>query len=521
MRTIQQLLDKEKIVNNDIRFINAHPELINQLRELVPWALTKNPSELLYLVRNKLSSYPVCKTCGKSLSESFINSVKGYRRWCSRSCYKLSTEWKTQIAKVSQAKYGTDHPLSSAIVQQKRKKTNLEKYGSANPMFWSGDLFKERMLKRYGATNSRHVPEINEKILGSITTKNQEMFKQKLATHLEQLEIYPLEQIDLSERFKPIKFKHSCGKEITSSLDKVYKIRCFDCHRPKNLSIFQHEVESYIASLINYDVKRNDRTKIAPYELDIFVPELNFAVEAHGDYWHTDLYVEPTAHQAKAALCDANGIQLIQIFESEWRSKPDIIKSILAAKLQQVPQTFNARELSLVEVFTEDEIKFFNETHLQGYARSAICLGLVHNGKFVSMMSFDKPRFNRRVDWEMIRFSNLPFTRVNGGAGKLLASFMRSHQGCGTLLTYADRRFSNGNLYKKLGFTLQGVTAPNYWYVNFKKNIKLSRYQAQKKKLKNLLGENFIEQLSESENMILNGYRTIFDAGNLIFTINL
>lgn len=177
MRTIQQLLDKEKIVNNDIRFINAHPELINQLRELVPWALTKNPSELLYLVRNKLSSYPVCKTCGKSLSESFINSVKGYRRWCSRSCYKLSTEWKTQIAKVSQAKYGTDHPLSSAIVQQKRKKTNLEKYGSANPMFWSGDLFKERMLKRYGATNSRHVPEINEKILGSITTKNQEMFK--------------------------------------------------------------------------------------------------------------------------------------------------------------------------------------------------------------------------------------------------------------------------------------------------------------------------------------------------------
>ena len=35
-----------------------------------------------------------------------------------------------------------------------------------------------------------------------------------------------------------------------------------------------------------------------------------------------------------------------------------------------------------------------------------------------------------------------------------------------TIFTYADKRFSIGNVYKKLGFTEIGITKPNYQYLS-------------------------------------------------------
>ena len=45
----------------------------------------------------------------------------------------------------------------------------------------------------------------------------------------------------------------------------------------------------------------------------------------------------------------------------------------------------------------------------------------------------------------------------------------------------------------------------------------INRMSAQKHKLKNLLNENFNENLSERDNMINNGYRIYYDTGNLVY----
>ena len=44
-----------------------------------------------------------------------------------------------------------------------------------------------------------------------------------------------------------------------------------------------------------------------------------------------------------------------------------------------------------------------------------------------------------------------------------------------------------------------------------------TRYQCQKHKLKKILGDKFNKDLSENENMTLNGYIKIYDCGNLVF----
>ena len=133
-------------------------------------------------------------------------------------------------------------------------------------------------------------------------------------------------------------------------------------------------------------------------------------------------------------------------------------------------------------------------------------------------MTFAKPRFNKKYDYELIRFCNKSGFSVIGGASKLFNYFIKNYntKSPKSIITYANRRFSNGKIYETLGFKFLRKTEPNYFY--FKKNTLtlLSRNQFQKHKLKDKLSL-FDYNLSESENMFNNDYRRIYDCGNLVY----
>jgi hypothetical protein len=127
-------------------------------------------------------------------------------------------------------------------------------------------------------------------------------------------------------------------------------------------------------------------------------------------------------------------------------------------------------------------------------------------------MSFCKPRFNKKYEWELSRYATSK--HVIGGAGKLLKYFECKYLPK-SIITYADRSYSQGNLYNQLGFKFLYLSEPNYCWSNGNKLF--SRYQCQKSKLKKLL-KNFDEHKSETENMVINGYFKIFDCGNLVYS---
>ena len=85
------------------------------------------------------------------------------------------------------------------------------------------------------------------------------------------------------------------------------------------------------------------------------------------------------------------------------------------------------------------------------------------------------------------------------------------------IYSYADRRWSQGKLYEAIGFKLDGVTPPNYWYIVDKG--RKHRFSYRKSVLKNKL-KKFDENLSERENMKMNGYNRIWDCGNNVFIRN-
>ena len=82
------------------------------------------------------------------------------------------------------------------------------------------------------------------------------------------------------------------------------------------------------------------------------------------------------------------------------------------------------------------------------------------------------------------------------------------------ILSYADKRWSNGNLYKKLGFIEVKSTSPNYFYVVNKK--RKNRFEFRKDVL---VKDGFDSSKTEFQIMEDRGIPRIYDVGNFLFKL--
>ena len=131
-------------------------------------------------------------------------------------------------------------------------------------------------------------------------------------------------------------------------------------------------------------------------------------------------------------------------------------------------------------------------------------------------MTFGKCRFDKKHEWELLRFCNKLGYHIPGAASKLLKHFEHVCKPK-SLVSYADRRWSQGKLYRALGFKLDHASAPDYWYFRPQNTSAVySRIRFQKHKLPKML-EHFDSRKTEVQNMAENGYCRIFDCGNIVF----
>ena len=234
------------------------------------------------------------------------------------------------------------------------------------------------------------------------------------------------------------------------------------------MSKTETELADFIESVCTCKVLRSDRSAIAPYELDIYIPEKKLAIELDGLYWHSEnLGTSKSYHLNKTKMCESNGIHLVHVFENEWKCKQDIVKSRLKDLLGAYDSTVFARKCNVARVCSRDAAEFLQHNHLQGSAPAKENYGLMFNNELVALMTFSKKRYKSRHDksnaWEMVRFCCKLGCHIPGAAGKLLKEFERNHSNA-MLTSYADRRWSQGKLYEALGFKLDHASAPNYWY---------------------------------------------------------
>ena len=419
-------------------------------------------------------------------------------------------------------RYGVENISQLEEIKEQKRKKSKDKYG-VNCIFQADevkDMSKQTCLMKYGVDNVLKLPENHTKQTMYLVEKSYD-------TMCECALDYPLfsfeEYCQRKDHNELLAFKcRKCGNEFQAKQHNGHHKHCEICY-PLNLDngISQQEKDLYYFIKDDCQQKKaihSCRSVLSPLELDVYIEDKRLAVEFDGLYWHSEGNKDKNYHLKKTEQCEAKGIQLVHVFENEWIYKNDIVRSRLKNLLGIYDKIVYARKCEVREVKPSDSMDFQEENHIQGAIGAKVHLGLFYEEQLISIMTFGKPRYTKKAEWELLRFCNKLGYHIPGAAGKLLRHFERTYKP-ESLISYADRRWSQGKLYKALGFKLDHISKPDYWYI-VDDNLE-SRVKYQKHKLREIFGD-FDETKTEVQIMLEHGYRRIFDCGNKVYlkTIN-
>lgn len=418
---------------------------------------------------------------------------------------------RQQLEKTKQnnlLKYGVTHHMKLTSQQEKVKNTNLERYNCEFPMqneksakkmretyVKNNDINrvnnkrKQTMLKKYGVDSAARISLSSDTLkvltdkdtfVNFVTDKTREQVLQELNIHDHTLYLYA-QKYDATHLFvRPL------------------------------ISNFEKEVAQYLDD-IGVSYSQNDRTVIAPRELDFYISEHKLAIECCGLYWHSENSAGRgrNYHYEKYKSCCESDITLLTIFQDEWENNKEKVKARIRINIDTQLERIYARNTVVCELDTVTSKTYINANHLQSYAQSSVKLGLYHGDELVSIMTFGKCRYNKNFEWELIRYCSTK--SVIGGASKLWEYFRKKYNPTG-VVSYSDNRYFSGNMYKALNFT-EKKTHIGYFYTDYK--TKFNRLQFQKHKL--------VEQghdINKSEWQIMQecGYDRIWDCGQTTWT---
>lgn len=482
--------------------------------------------QLVFLAKH---DFPVlkCQMCGKEFKKFFyydkpcLENYNQPRRFCNSKCANQHESTQKKIDKTKRKRYGDDY---SIVLYKKQEAYFLEKYGVTNPGAVPEVKAKREKtcLERYGMVTGCRTPKANEKRLKTniekygvdhVSKNKTVILKQKATTKENTYDVFKkfisslnIEMMSSYEEYLKndiVKYRcNNCGTEYEGVIS--YSCQNFEkcpecCKIQPNVSSYEHEISNFIKEL-GFEVELSNTSLISPKELDIYIPEKKIAIEFDGIFWHSSYKLkDPLYHLKKTQACEELGIQLLHIFENEWRdeTKQNIVKRIIKSKLGLYNQIIYARKTILKELSIEEYKEFLNQNHIQSYKEASTRLGLFFENELISCIGIESN--------EIVRFCNKIDFNVVDSVNVFLKDFDE-------LFINVDLRYSNGSEYEACGFEIVEQTEPEYFYVtnNGLELKEIYNHYVLENKL-----EIFNEELSEQENMEINKIYRIYDCGNL------
>jgi hypothetical protein len=550
-------------------FANEYKTVSNQLA-------STNARQILWHVLNG-DKIPVCK-CGSDLK--WHPDLHRYRDYCSNKCtatytqdkiketnikkygvahfsktdeynekvkstslakygaahYSKTDEFKNNVKQTNLDKFGVEYPAQSSAILARMQETTMNTYGVNNPMH--SDIVKAKLantnIQKYGVPNVLSSLAIRKKInttvfdrygvdhprkIKSITEKASATLKQN---HYSTYAYEKIHDVDwLTEQNKNGKSISEIADMLNISSSNLCKY--FHKHgieiKKHFRSVMEKDISDYIISH-NIDVIHNDRKVLHPYEVDILIPSCNVGIELNGAYYHSERQGKTSEyHLNKTMLANHKNLLLLQFFDWEVFTKREVILD----KINHViglNKKVGARTLTVVGLTKKEAASFFEKNHLQGKCGHSVAFGLANaDGTILAAMSFGKSRYDKKYNWELLRFACADGIAVTGGASKLLKYFIKNNCTSGTsIVSYCNRRWSIGNLYTTLGFNYIKSSKPGYYYIKRNGEYAGTRLQFQKHMLADKL-PIFDKSLSESDNMSANGYTKVWDCGQLVYEL--
>jgi hypothetical protein len=457
-KKINDIVQEHSIRLRESYFKNNHTELYNLINNYCAGISDLKFVQKIWHWVNDRENYFVCE-CGERTSFN-KNWLDGYRKYCSAKCSQSQEKTKEKRRKTTLEKWGTDNVAKSEEIKKKQEQTNLKKWGSKS---------------------TTQNTEVQEKIRKSVVEKwGKEWYFQtedfKLKAKKYYLEKYGVEhQLEVEEIKERI--KQTCLKKygVETYLNTQHSR---DSIKKYNKSGYEKEIVEWLNGFV--DIIETSSKVISPLNIDIFLPQFNLAIEFNGLYWHSELFKDKNYHLKKTKLCEEKGIKLIHVWEDDWLNRKEIIKSIILNRIGKIDKRIWARKCLIKECNNEVTANFLNNNHIQGYSKFNKSVGLYYGEDLVSLMTFGWRAINGKREYELLRFCNLINHNIVGAASRLFKHFVKVYKP-ENIKSYADRSMFDGNLYKTLGFSLDKVSDPNYWWVV--KGVRKHRFTYNKKKL--------------------------------------
>lgn len=285
-----------------------------------------------------------------------------------------------------------------------------------------------------------------------------------------------------------------------------YSIFCNNYTCNKSISNGELEVREFISDELGVKCTRG---KIGAYNYDIICD--NYIFEFNGLYWHSDAIIKDKYyHINKLNEAKHHGYELIYIWEDDWDNNRDIIKSIIRSKLKLTKRIY-ARKCTICKITNKLANEFISKNHIQNKCNCSYSYGLFSDGILVAVMTFGKTRMitnSLDVGYELLRYCSLSNYTIIGGASKLLSAFIRDVNP-DTIISYANKDISNGNVYERIGFEFVSDTTISYMWQ--KNKIKYHRSNFMKHKL---VAHGYDSNKTESVIMRDLGYNKIWGCGS-------
>lgn len=456
--------------------------------------------------------------------KKFIQEKQAHRRG-----KKLSEEHVEKLKKAfeqREQKYQTGELVrtSRTFSAEQRDQASLIKkqYAETHPdkvKLWIAKAHKTRKHNAQSGLKPYHrgwkqSPELKQKIKNSLAKHRERQKNQTLIDYQSKLDAIG---INITGRDGSTVFFlcQNCNYSFDKSLQNLQNKKFREDFCPNCQIVHKHhsQAETEIFELMHSHypmTKMGDRSQITPYELDIWIPDLNIAIEYCGLYWHSELAGAKSSdyHRNKLERCRAKGIRLVTIFEDEWKHRKDTVLNMLNRLLQVPSKPVYARKCQIRELPGKTGKEFLEENHIHGHAAASYYLGLYLAEQLVYVMSFTKNNISRNNQgiWEIQRMAGLNGYQVPGAASRLFKYFL-SRYNPDQVISYADLRWFTGDSYKNMGFEKTSDTKPGYWYIDFNHGQRKHRFSLRKNKDDNA-------SLTEWQNRQLQGWDRIWDCGH-------
>ena len=342
----------------------------------------RTEDEAWFCLLNNVEPYH-CEICGELAK--FTGNKKSKTLGYNTTCKNHSpNQVKSKLEKFSQTINERTNEDRKKIIE-KRKQTNLEKYGDENYTLFGSDKFKQTLKEKYGNEHFNNREKYKKTCLNRYgvscnlllnllkrskkiwNNKYEEIINKIKQTNLnklgvefvgqskdvidkiinkKKLNVLDIENIYNCTQQRKLFKKYGQGWKCLD-LDKIVingrkfisneyiplieKYINEGCHTNSYTSIEEKELLNYIKSIYKYEILENVTNVISNnnyryYELDIYLPKENIAFEFNGTYWHSTKYKDKYYHQRKTILCYNQNVQLIHIWENNWLNNKEQIK---------------------------------------------------------------------------------------------------------------------------------------------------------------------------------------------------